>query len=113
MASALLGRGQAGVGEAQQRSVRLLDQVDLDKARPRRHHLAAVPAEAVGSAVHRHHLAEGAASAAGPGDVDEIESPGLRLELRLDRKSGVAGKSRYVSVDFGGRCILKKKNNIQ
>src|SRR5689334_8877732 len=42
MAGALLGIGEAGVGQAQQGSVRrLLDQVDLDEARPRRHHLAA------------------------------------------------------------------------
>src|SRR5262249_60103087 len=34
MAGALLGIRQAGVGQAQQRSVRLLDQVDLDQARP-------------------------------------------------------------------------------
>lgn len=34
MAGALLGVRQAGVGQAQQRSVRLLDQVDLDQARP-------------------------------------------------------------------------------
>jgi hypothetical protein len=49
------------LGAAQQRSVRLLDQVDLDQARPRWHHLAAVPAEAIGQAVHGHHLAEEAA----------------------------------------------------
>ena len=34
MAGALLGIGQAGVGQAQQRSVRLLDQVDLDRLDP-------------------------------------------------------------------------------
>src|SRR5215471_9569121 len=45
MAGALLGSGQAGVSQAQQGPVRLLDQVDLDQARPRRHHLAAVPAK--------------------------------------------------------------------
>src|SRR5580704_3148666 len=39
MAGALLGIGQAGVGQAQQRSVRLLDQVDLDQARPTRLHV--------------------------------------------------------------------------
>src|SRR5215471_1732790 len=32
VAGALLGIGQAGVGQAQQGSVRLLDQVDLDQA---------------------------------------------------------------------------------
>src|SRR3546814_12039480 len=30
----------------------------------------------------------------------------------LDRKSVVSGKSVSVRVDIGGRCILKKKNNI-
>ena len=34
MAGALLGIRRAGMGQAQQRSVRLLDQVDLDQARP-------------------------------------------------------------------------------
>jgi hypothetical protein len=34
MARALLGVGQPGVGQAQERSVRPLDQVDLDQARP-------------------------------------------------------------------------------
>ena len=33
--------------------------------------------------MHRHHLAEGAAGEARPGDIDEIEAAGLRLELRL------------------------------
>jgi hypothetical protein len=42
MAGALLGVGQAGVGQAQQRSV----------------------------AVHRHYLAEGTAGRAGPGRID-------------------------------------------
>src|SRR6516165_5097206 len=83
MGGALLGIGQAGVGQAQQSSLRLLDQVDLDQARPRRHLLAAVPAEAVGQAVHRHHLAEEAASEARAGDIDEIEPARLRLHLRL------------------------------
>src|SRR5580658_8226311 len=83
MAGALLGIRQARVGQAKQRSVRLLDQIDLDQARPRRHLLAVVPAEAVGQAVHRHHFAEGAAGEASPGDIEEIESAGLRLELRL------------------------------
>src|SRR5262249_37760265 len=83
MAGALLLVGEAAVGQAQQRSVRLLDEVDLDQARPRRHHLAAVPAEAVGQAVHRHDLAEGAAGETGPGDIDEIEAARLRLDLRL------------------------------
>ena len=32
MAGALRGIGQAGVGKAQQRSVRLFDQIDLDRA---------------------------------------------------------------------------------
>ncbi len=77
MAGALLGIGQAGVGQAQQRSVRLLDQIDLDQARPRWDHLAAVPAEAVGEAVYWHHLAKGTASEASAGDVDEIQSSGL------------------------------------
>src|SRR5438270_3501053 len=57
--------------------------VDLDQARPRRHDLAAVPAEAVGQVVHRHHLAEGAAGEASAGDIDEIEPAGPRLDLRL------------------------------
>src|SRR5260370_15506143 len=84
MAGALLGIGQASMGQAQQGSVRrLLDQVDLDQARPRRHRLAAVPAEAVSEAVHRHHLAEGAAREASPGDIYEIEPAWLRLTLRL------------------------------
>src|SRR5208282_4777169 len=83
MAGAFLGTGQAGVGQPQQRSVRLPDQVDLDQARPRRYHLAAVPAEAVGQAVHRYHLAKGAASETSAGDIDEIEPPRLRLDLRL------------------------------
>ena len=34
MAGALRGIGQAGVGQAQQRSVRLLDQIDLDRLDP-------------------------------------------------------------------------------
>jgi hypothetical protein len=34
LAGALLNIGQARVGQAQQRSVRLLDQIDLDHARP-------------------------------------------------------------------------------
>src|SRR5207302_3541411 len=60
MAGALLGIGQAAMGHAQQRSLLLLDEIDLDEARPRRHRLAAVPAEAVGQAMHGYHLAEGA-----------------------------------------------------
>src|SRR5438067_5834220 len=83
MAGALLGIGQAGVRQAQQRSVRLLDQIDLDQARPRRHRLAAVPAKAVGQPMYRHHLTERAAGEASAGDIDEIEPAGLRLDLRL------------------------------
>src|SRR6516165_8859201 len=83
MGGALLGIGQAGVGQAQQSSLRLLDQVDLDQARPRRHYLAAVPAEAVGQAVHRHDLAEGAAREASARDIDEIEPAGMRLDIHL------------------------------
>src|SRR5215207_5250993 len=49
----------------------------------RQYHLAVVPAEAVGQAVHRHHFAEGAAGEASPGDIDEIDPAGLRLDLRL------------------------------
>src|SRR5438270_35245 len=71
------------MGQAQQRPVRLLDQIDFDQARPRRHILAAVPAKAVGQAVHRHDLAERAAGEARPGDIDEIKPAGLRLDLRL------------------------------
>ena len=33
--------------------------------------------------MHRHHLAEGAAGEASPGDIDEIEPTGPRLELSL------------------------------
>jgi hypothetical protein len=44
MAGTLLGVGQAGVGHAQQRSLRLLHQVDLDQAGSGGHFLAAVPA---------------------------------------------------------------------
>ena len=73
MIGALLGSGQAGVCHAQQRAVRLLEQVDLDQARPRRHLLAIVPTEAVGQAMYRHHLAERAAGAAGAGDIDQVE----------------------------------------
>ena len=105
MAGALRGIGQAGVGEAQQRSVPLLDQVDLDQARPRWHHLTAVPAEAVSQAMHRHDLAEGATRKASAGDVDEIKPAGLRLELRLRPHPaqdllgiGQQGENR------GGRC---------
>src|SRR6516225_9450867 len=84
MACALLGVGQACMGQTQQRSVRrLLHQVDLDQARSRRYHLAAVPAKAVGEAMHRNHLAEGAAGEACAGDIDEIEPAGLWLEPRL------------------------------
>src|SRR5437667_7668378 len=42
----LRGIGQAAVDHAQQRAAVLLDQVDLDQARSRRHVLVAVPAEA-------------------------------------------------------------------
>jgi hypothetical protein len=46
MIGALLSIRQAGVGQAQQGSVRrLLDQVDLDQALPRLIHLTAVPAD--------------------------------------------------------------------
>src|SRR6516225_9896962 len=83
MGGALLGIGEARVGHAQQGSVGLLDQIDLDQARPRRHHLAAVEAPAVSEAVHRHHLAERAAGETSSGDIDEIEPAGLRLDLRL------------------------------
>src|SRR6516162_1927649 len=83
MVGALFGTREAGVGQAQQRSVRLLDQIDLDQARSRRHHLAAFIAEAVDQAVHRHDLAERAARNASAGDIDEIEPAGLRLDLRL------------------------------
>src|SRR5262249_14069411 len=76
-------RSAARLSETQQRPVGLLDQVDLDQARAGRHHLAAVPAEAVGEAVYRHHLAEGAAGAARGGDIEEIEPAGARLHLRL------------------------------
>ena len=52
VAGALFGTGQARMDQAQQRSVRLLHQVDLDQARRWRHHLAAVPAEAISETVH-------------------------------------------------------------
>src|SRR3546814_5817310 len=107
MAGALLGRGQAAVGQAQQRSVRLLDQVDLDEAGTRRHHLAAVPAEAVGQAVHRHHLAEGAAREAGAGDIDEIEPAGLRLELRSEEHPSEL--QSLMRTSYAVFCLTKKK----
>src|SRR5271170_7955225 len=107
MAGALLGIGQAGVGQAQQGSVRVLvDQIDLDQARPRRHRRAAVPAEAVGEAMHRDHLAEGAAGEASAGDIDEIEPAGLRepaamiatLDAWFDRVAGAVHA-------FGGEVL--------
>src|SRR5580658_7300416 len=75
MPCALLGTGQASVGQPEQRSVRPLDQVDLDEARPWRHLVVALPAEAVGEAMHWHHLAEGAAGDPSARDIEEIEPP--------------------------------------
>src|SRR5262245_30009365 len=83
VAGALLGSGQARMGQPQERPAWLLDQVDLDQTRSWRHRLAAVPAKAVGQSVHWHDLAEGTAGEASPGDVDEIESAGLWFDLRL------------------------------
>src|SRR5215831_14943409 len=48
-----------------------------------RHHLAAVPAEAVGEAVHRHHVAEVPAGKASAGDIDKVKPARLWLDLRL------------------------------
>src|SRR6266851_736735 len=57
--------GQAAMGHAQQRSTRLMiDQVNLDQARPGRHLFAVVPPEAVGEAVDRNDLGKLAAGGA-------------------------------------------------
>ena len=88
MGGALLGIGEARVGHAQQGSVGLLDQVDLDQARPRRHHLAAVEAPAVSEAVHRLAYSFGwdGSEVVPPGsslvEIDLIEQPNGTL-LRL------------------------------
>src|SRR3546814_18282623 len=42
-----------------------------------------------------------------------INFPALLLADSLDRKSVVSGKSVSVSVDLGGRRILKKKKELQ
>src|SRR5258705_7262714 len=76
--------GQAAMGHAQQRPARLLvDQVDLDQARPRRHRFAAVPAEAVGEAMDRNDLREPPAGDVLAGDVDEVKPTGMRLQRRF------------------------------
>src|SRR5262249_10807806 len=71
-----LGVRQAAMGHAQQRSARLVYQIDLDQARPRRHLFAALPAEAVGEAVDRDHLREPAAGDVLAADIDEVEPAG-------------------------------------
>src|SRR5258706_4191156 len=84
MAGAGRGVGQAAVGHAQQRSTRLMiDQVDLDQARLRRHRFAAIPAEAVGEAVDRNDLREPPAGDVLAGDVDEVKPAGMRLYRRF------------------------------
>src|SRR5712675_1767029 len=76
--------GQAAMGHAQQRSARLMiDQVDLDQARPRWYVFAVVPPEAVGEAVVRNDLGELAAGDVLAGDVDEVKAAGMRLHRRL------------------------------
>src|SRR5450631_2070083 len=72
------------MGHAQQRSIRLMiDQVDLDQARPRRHLLVVVPSEAVGEAVDRNDLGKLAAGDVLAGDVDEVKPAGMRFQRRL------------------------------
>src|SRR5258707_11771176 len=76
--------GQAAMGHAQQCSIRLMiDQVDLDQARPRRHLFAVVPPEAVGEAVDRNDLSELAAGDVLAGDVDEVKPTGMRFHRRF------------------------------
>src|SRR5712671_7612952 len=78
------GVGQAAMGHAQQRATRLMiDQVDLDQARPRRHLWAVVPPEAVGEAVDRNDLGKLAAGDVLAGDVDEVKAAGMRFQRRL------------------------------
>ena len=101
MANALLDIGQAGVSQAQQRSARLFDRADLDQTRPRRHHLAAVPAEAVRQAVHRHHLAEGAAREASAGRGMDL--PAL-LAWLVDESGASPGPDRFLA-ELGGRLL--------
>src|SRR5947207_2042810 len=57
VAVALLCIGKTAMGQADQRAALPVDQVDLDQARSRRHHLAVFPTKAVGEPVDRHNLA--------------------------------------------------------
>ena len=70
--------------QAQQRPAVPLEKIDLDEARARRDLIAPIPTEAVGEAMDRHDLLEGAARrarrvAADP--FDEIKSARVRLGL--------------------------------
>ena len=55
---ALGGVGKSGMGHAHERAALPVEEVDLDQARPRRHRIVTLPAEAVGEAVDGNDLAE-------------------------------------------------------
>ena len=79
----LRGVRKAAMGHAQQGSAVPVDQVDLDQARPGRHLFITFPTEAVGEPVDRHDLAERSARHAATDALEEIESAGMHLGLRL------------------------------
>ena len=83
VAGALFGVVQPGMRQAQQRAAILVDQIDLDQARPWWDGLNALPTEAIGEAVDRYDLAEGAAHVTAVDAFDEIESARMRLRGRL------------------------------
>src|SRR6516165_5340736 len=77
-----LGRiRKATLRHAQQGAAIVVDQVDLDEARSRRHLLIPVPAEAIGEPMHRHDLAEGSTcdTCAVADTLDQVESTRMRL----------------------------------
>ena len=107
MAGALSGVGKAAMSHAQQGTAFTVEQVDLDEARPRRHLVVPLPAEAVGEPMNRHDLAKGPARHAPPfaDAFHEIKTVGMGLGLRLgaqptDDLFGIGKEGE----DGGGGC---------
>src|SRR6516165_8267326 len=77
VAGALLSVRKTAMGHAQQGAAILVDKIDLDQARSRRHLLASPQTKPVGKTVHRHDLPELAARGATRA-FEEIEPAWLR-----------------------------------
>ena len=71
------------MGQSQQRPALLLDEIDLDQARPWRRVVAPFPAEAVGEAVDRDNLRESATSGVLAINIDEVKTIEMWFNCRL------------------------------